>query len=228
MKYSNLLFLISLLFCVDSCKKDLTINNENIVKDVSGNKYNLIKIGNQTWIAENFRSTKYNNGDEIPIISNCAEWSTLVTGACCYYNNESSNGIVFGVLYNYYALSDPRGLAPTGFHVATDEDWRILIESLGGLEVAGGKLKEIGFTYWDQPNTGATNENGFNCRAGGYRDRNCVFQGLGKFCAYWTATEIEPGKAINRIIYNNSTSITREWSNPGQNGSGDYIRIVKD
>ena len=231
MKNKNLIFnfpylcLFILLTLLIQCHDD-ELTNEVVDKD--GNVYKTIKIGEQTWIAENLKTITYRNGDPIPLIKDNLKWHSQINGACCYYNNDSILGKDYGVLYNYYAIQDPRNIAPQGYHVATDEDWTKLSNFIGGLSTAGGKLKEIGFVHWLTPNSGATNEIGFNCRGGGYRDISGSFAGLGMFCAFWNGTEFVAGQAINRIIYSNDTQMTREISNLGINGAGGYVRIVKD
>ena len=117
------------------------------------NGQSSIKIGNQVWATTNLNVTTYSNGDPIPEVKDPSEWKTLTTGAWCYYNNDPANGTKYGKLYNWYAVHDPRGLAPAGFHIPSDAEWTTLITYLGGESVAGGKLKQAGMYNWISPNT---------------------------------------------------------------------------
>src|SRR5690606_33259564 len=110
--------------------------------------------------------------DVIPQVTDPTIWGNLTTGAWCYYNNDPANEIIYGKLYNWYAVNDPRGLAPVGWHIPSDSEWTILTDYLGGFEVAGGKMKETGTTHWANPNIGADNSSGFTGLPGGYRAYN--------------------------------------------------------
>src|SRR5205085_6409714 len=113
----------------------------------------------------------YLNGDTIPSITDPTIWASLTTGAYCYYNNDSTTyAATYGKLYNWYAVNDPRGLAPLGWHIPSDAEWTTLENCLGGSSVAGGAMKETGITYWLSPNTSATNSSGFTGLPGGYRN----------------------------------------------------------
>jgi len=152
-------------------------NDITTVTDIDGNVYKTVKIGDQWWMAENLKVRHYRNGDPIPHEINNVEWIMLTTGAYCYYDNDSSHAADYGALYNWYTVSDFRNIAPEGWHVPTDEEWKELEMALGiSQEYAdstewrgtneGGKLKETGTTHWNSPNEGATNESGFTARAG--------------------------------------------------------------
>lgn len=104
--------------------------------------------------------SKYNNGDIIPEVTDPNTWSSLTTGAWCHYNNDPANDAVYGKLYNWYAINDPRGLAEPGWHVPDRTEWLNLINALGDYMVAGGKLKESGVNYWKLRNTAANNSTG--------------------------------------------------------------------
>ena len=106
-------------------------------------KYHVVKIGEQWWMQENLNTATYMNGDPIPNITNSGTWAGLSTGARCYYNNDSTNySPAYGALYNWYTVTDLRGLCPAGWHVPTDAEWTTLTSYLGGESVAGGKMKE--------------------------------------------------------------------------------------
>ena len=112
--------------------------------DVDGNFYHIVPIGTQSWLRENLRVTKYRNGDAIPKVTVDNLWKTLGTGAYCTYDNVSANGSLFGNLYNWFTLSDSRGLCPSGWHVPSDTEWAGLSLLLGGDLVSGGKMKSAG------------------------------------------------------------------------------------
>lgn len=156
------------------------------VVDIDGNVYPVIKIANKHWISKNLDVTHYKNGDSIPQVQDAATWANLTTGAWCYYENQTANGTTYGKLYNWYAMNDPRGIAPEGWHVPTDDEWLAIIDSLGGSSVAGGKLKAT--TLWNSPNTGATNSSAFSGLPGGYRYYNGSFGYKGLFGNWWSST----------------------------------------
>ncbi len=118
------------------------------ITDIDGNQYKTIQIGSKIWMAENLKTTRYRNGNAIPNVTSNTQWSGLTTGAYCSHENNPANDCPQGKLYNWYAITDSRGLAPAGWHVATDAEWTALINSLGGDNVAGGKMRSIGTQYW--------------------------------------------------------------------------------
>ena len=138
-----------------------------------------IKIGTLTWTAKNLDVATFRNGDPIPQAKSDAEWVAAGENyqpALCYYDNDPKNGKIYGKLYNWYAVNDPRGLAPEGFHIPSHNEWSTLIRFLGGEDVAGGKMKSTGTSLWHSPNTNATNNCGFTGLPGGCRSS------LGEFC----------------------------------------------
>lgn len=157
--------------------------------DQEGNIYKTVTIGTQTWMAENLRTTKYNDGTSIPKINISTEWSALNTGAYCNFKNiEDVDAIAtFGRLYNWYAVNTGK-LAPTGWHVPTDAELTTLITYLGSENVAGGKLKETGNTHWANPNNGATNEIGFTALPGGLCNVNGTYEDIQYYGYWWCST----------------------------------------
>ncbi len=162
--------------------------------DIDGNVYKTIKIGTQTWMAENLRVTHYRNGDPIPNVTDTAQWVDLTYGAYCYYNNTQKLDSIatFGGLYNWFAVSDPRGLAPKGWHVPTDEDWKTLITFLGdgdltlGNSIAGDKMKEAGGKHWSPSEE--DNSSGFTALPGGWRNyRTGDFEFIRLYGNWWSA-----------------------------------------
>jgi len=184
------------------------------------------KIGTQTWQHWNLDVLTYRNGDPIPNVTDPAVWDTLKTGAWCYYDNDpgqdgEGNGMLYGKLYNWYAVNDPRGLAPAGWHVPSDAEWTELVNYLGGSNVAGGKLKETG--HWNSPNTGATDEVGFHARPGG----GCFegFEDKGEQGHWWSSTDEGSGFATNWIMYCYVASVGRDGA---IKTLGQSVRCVKD
>ncbi len=154
--------------------------------DLDGNTYRTIIIGNQTWMVQNLKTTAYNDGTPIPVINDPLSWSNLSTPACCWQNNDPARKVTYGVLYNWYAINSGR-LCPSGWHVPVDSEWAGLTDYLGGENIAGGKLKESGFSHWYSPNTGATNETYFRALPGGYRlnGPDALFSNLGEAGGWW-------------------------------------------
>ncbi len=169
--------------------------------DIDENFIPTVTICNQTWMQKNLDVPTYRNGDPIPQVTDPTQWANLTTGAWCYYNNDPANRAVYGKLYNWYAVNDPRGLAPAGWHIPSDAEWTTLESCLGGNEVAGGKMKEAGTAHWRSPNTGATNSSGFTALPGGYRGYNgTTFQFMGNFGIWWSATAVNTINARDRYL----------------------------
>lgn len=199
--------------------------NYGTVTDQDGNIYKTITIGAQTWMAENLRTTIYNDGTSIPNIKDSDEWSNSTIGGFCNYNNTTNSDTIatFGRLYNWYAVNTGK-LAPKGWHVATDEEWRILTIYLGE-SVAGGKLKEIGKIHWNSPNTGATNKSGFTALPGGSRHYDGTFFGIGDVGFWWCTPESNISNAWYWYIYYDINHVCRHFLNREY---GFSIRCVKD
>lgn len=209
-----------------SCNKD----EDNVpdppptMTDVEGNVYNIVTIGTQTWMAENLKVTKYNNDTVIPLVTG-STWENLSTPAYCWYDNdEETYKDTYGALYNWFTVNTGM-LCPTGWHVPTDVEWTELIDFLGGENVAGGKLKEIGTDHWISPNNGATDETGFTALPGGYRNFDGVFYNIGENGNWWSSTEDGAGGAWYRKIQNSIADVSR-LSYMKQRGFS--IRCVKD
>jgi uncharacterized protein (TIGR02145 family) len=196
------------------------------VTDLCGKTYKGIVIGNQTWISENLSTCKYRNGDPIPHVKDDATWASLTTGAYCYFNNDSVKyAAIYGKIYNWFAVTDSRGLAPTGWHIPNQTEMTTLITNLGGAIVAGGKMKTSGTTYCST-NTSGTNSSGFSgLPAGDRRGFNGVFNNLGVFGGYWSSTQFDNSNAWNFRLYCNSAEVT--LGNDGKR-HGFSVRIMKD
>ncbi|WP_143961120.1 fibrobacter succinogenes major paralogous domain-containing protein [Litoribacter populi] len=139
----------------------------NKVIDASDNIYRTVQIGSQTWMAENLRTTKFCNGEEIPNVEGGGAWESLEEAAWTYYDNDQNYNSLFGKLYSRYVVDDPRNICPCGWRVPDNADWEELQEYLGGAAEAGGKLKAAGFNYWRSPNMGANDETRFTAYPGG-------------------------------------------------------------
>jgi len=201
------------------------INAGSIVKDYDGNVYGIVTIGTQKWMTENLKTTKYNDGTAIPLVTNNTAWSNLTTpGYCWYRNEETTYGGTYGALYNWYVV-EAGNVCPTGWHIPTDTEWTVLTDYLGGANVAGGKLKETGTTYWTTPNTGATNETGFTALPGGYRDNSGSFANVGGSGYWWSATEHDATTAWFRVLYCNSSNVSQVADNKK---IGFSVRCLRD
>ena len=197
---------------------------KNSITDIDGNTYNGIQIDNQFWLTENLTVSKYRNGDEIPEVKDKKEWKKLTTGAWCYYENNAENGAIYGKLYNWYAVNDPRGLAPEGYHIPSNEEWDTLIANLGGDYGAGGKMKEKGTVHWNSPNEKANNQSGFTALPGGRRMED-NFDYIGKTGAFWSVSEYNPELGKERQINNSLRNVILSYS---QKRQGSSVRCIKD
>jgi uncharacterized protein (TIGR02145 family) len=172
----KLLILLSLLvMIVPSCKKDKeseptpttsTPPTATTVMDYNGNVYNMVTLCGKVFLKENLNVSNYRNGDPIPVVNDAAIWNSLTTGACSYQYALSPSGYpIYGRVYNWYAVNDSRGLAPTGYHVSTNDDWNVITSCLGGDSIAGGKMKDS--LYWNNfiP---TNNSSGLSIRGGGF------------------------------------------------------------
>jgi uncharacterized protein (TIGR02145 family) len=202
------------------------------VKDIEGNTYTTVKIGDQLWMVENLKVKKYSNGDPIPLVVKSEEWGVQTTGAYCNYYHDESNIDPYGRLYNWYAVTDPRGLCPTGWHVPTIKEWKELFAFLGGEDYAAGKLKSQGNIreetgLWIYPNAVSEPSSGFNGHPGGYRRANGEFVFLGLYGNFWSSSEYPVVSPKARFIYlfNQFEFITLgDW----EKTCGFSVRCMKD
>jgi len=192
--------------------------------DYDGNAYPTITIGTQTWMAENLRVTHYRNGDAIPNVTDDVTWGALATGAYCWYNNDQATNAKYGALYNWYAVDDPRGLCPDGWHEPTDSEWTILTTYLGGESVAGGKMKSVS-ALWTSPNTDATNSSGFSGLPGGFRNYTGGCFVVGLYGLWLTSTEYDGSYAWSRTLDYNGPGVGRSYDNKEE---GFSLRCLRD
>jgi len=202
-----------------------SILSSETVTDIDGNVYNTVTIGTQVWMTENLKTSKYSNGDPIPNVIDTTEWIKLKTGAYCNIHNKEEMKNTYGCLYNWYAVNDKRNIAPEGWHVPTEAEWKTLIEYLGGEGVAGGKVKESGTDHWLSPNVNATNQTGLTLLPGGNRNPQGLFNIIGRIGFWWSSTEYSKENAWRfeamaihgRLIGKNSEKL-----------QGFAVRCVKD
>jgi len=201
------------------------MNSILTVTDNDGNKYSIVKINNQLWMAENLYVSRFRNGDTIPEAKTDEEWERAgdeSNPAWCYYDNDLANGKRYGKLYNWYAVADPRGLAPEGWHIPSDEEWIQLTDNLGGEEIAGYKMKST--NGWRGEGNG-TNESGFSGLPGGYRDVNGDYYPIGDYGIWWSSTEYSPRYAWNRFLHFNSGIV---YVNVYYKLNGFSVRCLRD
>jgi uncharacterized protein (TIGR02145 family) len=192
----------TLLFSIVS----ISLSAQSFVEDIDGNQYVTTTIGTQTWMAQNLRVTKYNNGDPIPNVQDAASWSAQNIGAWSHYNNDSVYDYDLGKLYKFYTTEDARGLCPDGWRMPTREDWEELRDYLGGEEIAASGLKATGGAYyWTEPMVG-DNTYGFNGAGGGVRTESGSYNSLGTRGIWWTSTKGNTG-SIAVAMYNDSNEL---------------------
>ena len=244
---------IFLLFSNLSCEKDSTSSKDyeyetGTVTDIDGNTYQTVKIGDQWWMAENLRVTHYRNGEAIPKVTDDSEWYYSTTGAYCNYDNDDNNAVTYGSLYDWFAVNDNRNIAPEGWHVPSDEEWKELEMYLGMSQSEadafvsrgtneGGKLKST--SGWNDNGNG-TNESGFSAVPGGYRDHNKSsvtdingvvtetfgdYSGMGGSAYFWSSTEGDSYYALLRVLSDNGSEVIRYIVSKG---FGLSVRCVRD
>ncbi len=169
------------------------------VTDSEGNVYQTMGIGSQIWTTENLKTTQFNDGTPIPLVTDNSTWEFLVAPGYCWYDNDEENKDAYGALYNWYVVVSSK-LAPEGWHVSTDAEWTILETYLGGIAEAGGKLKESGSDHWRMPNGDATNESGFTALPGGMRAKDGSFNSLQEAGTFWTTTNASNQAAWYRAM----------------------------
>jgi uncharacterized protein (TIGR02145 family) len=204
MKNKNWIYLVILigfvLIIILSCNKKDVFKPPmpDKVTDIDGNVYQTVKIGTQVWMVENLKTTRYNNGEYIPNITNPIQWDTTLNGAWCCYNSAT-----YGNLYNWKAAYSGK-IAPVGWHLPSKTEWETLINFLGGDSTVAGKLKESGTAHW-KSNNGATNQSGFTALPGG-------------FCRYKISVPF-----FNSIGYNALWWSSSYWNNFINGGSGGWV-----
>jgi len=184
------------------------------VTDIDGNVYETVLIGEQLWMAENLKVTHYNDGSEIPNITNNGEWGGLSNGAYGDYNNNPTNSETYGRLYNWHTVNDDKGVCPDGWHVPSDEEYTIITDYLGGESVAGGKMKEAGHEHWnyhsDEVTEEATNESGFTGLPAGFRHNSTGnYNNMGTGGYFWSPSELSINNERYRFLSTYSSGVNR-------------------
>lgn len=208
----------------------------NSIADIDGNVYKVVIIGNQIWMADNLKTIRYNDGTAIPNVTDHASWIGITAGAYCDYNNNSSNSMTYGRLYNWYAVDNNlstrgasnggKNVCPTGWHVPSHAEWSTLTDYLGGFDIAGGKLKEVGTIHWISPNTGATDESGFTALPAGAHGTEVNFAFMGIYAYWWSTDQTSVSNAWSpSLAYNNATGV---HPNDIKKTDGVSIRCIKD
>jgi uncharacterized protein (TIGR02145 family) len=203
---------------------------DTVVKDIDNNSYKIITAGTQVWMAENLKTTHFNDGTEIPLETDNTAWSNLTGPGYCWFGNDmASYKPIYGALYNWFVTDSlstgGKNVCPTGWHVPSNAEWNILIALYGGGNVAGGLLKETGTVHWNAPNTGATNASLFSAVAGGYRHYNgtCNYDRTNGY--WWSATSYNSSTAWRLFMYYNSASISYDYL---EKNCGFSIRCIKN
>lgn len=224
--------IILLLTFTPGCGKDDDDKKIESVTDIEGNVYKTVTIGTQIWMAENLKTTTYNNGTGIPNVTDDGEWANLSTGAYAWYdNNYDVHGNSYGALYNWYAL-ETGNLCPSGWHVPAETDWAKLVDYLineynltndpDDVNGVGNKLKSCrqensplegecetsDHPRWDSQDTHyGTDEFGFSAVPGGRRNSTGQFTAIGGYGYWWSSTEHSTGFGWFRIMYHNFGSV---------------------
>ena len=207
------LLILGLVLFFNTSYRQADLNNT--VTDYDGNVYRTVKIGTQLWMAENLKTTKYNNGESILLVKDIVSWHNLSTPAYSPFGDKA----VFHVFYNWYAVNTGK-LCPNGWHVPTDYEWTILENYLGGNIIAGGKMKESGTRNWVSPNTAASNESGFSALPGGP-----IGSDLYGYDGFWWSSTLGNAAAWYRGLNYGTGSISR---NNIPMRAGFCVRCLKD
>ena len=229
-----------MLLLAISCKKE---NSSIQTSSIDGNNSaqngiiddkvlagNTVKIGTQKWMLTNLRTKFYRNGDSIPQVTDPTAWASLTTGAWCWYNNDSATyAQTYGKLYNWYAVNDPRGLAPTGYHIPSNAEWDTLSTFLGGIYKAGGRMKDTGTInagtgLWHRPNKKATNLSGFTGLPAGLRRTTGGYTSVGYYTYLWNSTN----NAWYRYLSYDNTGFFSASNGSGSENFGFSVRCLAD
>jgi uncharacterized protein (TIGR02145 family) len=228
-------FILVFLF---GCEKDETIPTPvrtpfvytDSVADIDGNYYHTVTIGSQVWLAENLRTTRYQNGDTIINHTSSGSWSIVTSSRYCEYNNDADASAIYGNLYNYWAVTDARNICPPGYHIPTYYEWIFLRSYLGS--ASSDKLREFGSKHWLPTNTSATDEYGFAALPGGWRTESGDYERVRTNGYFWSSTHYIPSSTSYpqgwlMAMSSDTTIATAELVNAFY-GTGCSVRCVKD
>ena len=210
-------FLVIMVVLIVGCSKD-SAEAPPTITDIDGNIYETVVIGNQTWMKSNLNVSKYKDGTPIPEVTDPVEWAKLTTGAWCYYDNDPENGKLYGKLYNWYAVNDKRGLAPTGTSIPTDVEWTTLTKFIGS--EAGEKMKHVDWSS----DLKVANSSGFTGLPGGICISNGDFHLIGDYSYWWSSTGRDLNVAWNRSLGYNSTIVCTSYDDKNY---GFAVRCIK-
>jgi uncharacterized protein (TIGR02145 family) len=220
MKLKRILLLISVQFCIG-----VTGSLAQSVKDIDGNIYLTVNIRKQVWMAENLKTSKFNDGKAIPLVTDDKAWKALMTPGYCFYNNDPANKNIYGALYNWYAVNTKK-LCPTGWHVSSDAEWKTMTDYLGDIYTRGDKLKESGNAHWKNALINSTNDFDFTALPGGTRLYSGSFPEFGNsYAVWWTSTEYSSLAAHNWGLHDSSSRIFNGYDSKQ---SGFSVRCIMD
>ena len=203
----------------------LTSITAQAVTDTDGNRYPVITIGKQIWMAENLKTTRFNDGEAIPLVTNDNAWKIIETPAYCWLNNDIANKEVFGALYNWYTVNTKK-ICPIGWHVPSKTEWAYMIIFLGDENIAGAKLKEVGIGHWKNSILISTDEFGFTALPGGLRLMEGNFPVFaGSYAVWWSVTEFSKIAAWNRGLFFSSSKV---FGGNDNKKNGFSVRCIKD
>jgi uncharacterized protein (TIGR02145 family) len=219
MQYRVVIFAVLAYYCVG-----FNSLHGQTVTDADGNFYPTTTIGIQVWMSENLKTSKYNDGKPIPLVTEDKKWASLKTPAYCWLNNDIGNKDVYGALYNWYAV-DTKKLCPKGWHVPSFEEWGTMIGLLGDESTAGDKLKEAGSEHWKNALVSGTNDFDFTALPGDSRLHFGNFPLTYNSMAVWWTSTGDNDFAWNRGLYFSSSQIYKGHENMK---NGFSVRCIKD
>ncbi len=216
--------ILVLILGITSCSNEDTNTQNQVVERLAVPiQNNEVQIGNQIWMAKNLNVTRYRNGDPIAQVTDPTQWGNLTTGAWCFYNNDPTNGPIYGKLYNWFAVNDLRGLAPLGWRVPSEDDWFGLTTFLGGSNISGTKMKAT--ILWSIPNI-STNSSNFTGLPAGYCNYNGLFKNISKDGCWWSTTN---GFGLNNALYLNIVyNSSQAYSTYNDKNMGYTVRCIKN
>jgi uncharacterized protein (TIGR02145 family) len=197
---------------------------------VDGNFYPTVINGNQEWMAANLAATHYSNGDLIEEVTDNAQWVSTAIPAWCYFNNNVGNNVVFGKLYNGFAMEDSRNICPVGWHVPSNDEWETLMTTLGGASVAASAMRTTGNIsdgtgFWPLENVVSTNVSGFSAQPAGFRNIDGTFATQIYATVWWTGTLTANDTYYTRSVYSFSNSVFNQDFTRSQ---GFSLRCLRD
>lgn len=200
--------------------------SDSTVTDFDGNVYHTVRIGSQVWMGENLKVTHYRDGTPIPNVPDNDRWPLATDGAYCMVDKGSTDyKETYGLLYNFYAVQNGCNLCPEGWHVPSESECMILIQFLGGTDVAGRKIKDNSSNLWKNKNTRATHESGFSGLPAGGRGQFGSAGDVGYYATWWSSTSYDSLFAWHWGLFPDKDGIR---SNPGHKASGFSVRCIKD